>query len=592
MKTNQLNQIEKSSIPHFDVERINAEFEKLTARLGLFGLPKFDADLSDNSKYDVKTIVRATITHRATNKWQRPDAATSHARRIKSIESWYHNEQRLSNLYQSGSIFTLHSAGLISREIGHKVLRYLRRPLNLIEFGPGESYHSRRGDTSVLAKLEPENHSVSYDNLDLWVSLIVTTRGLFRPYLQKWVRMNPKKVNRNRLLGGDWKRTIVLQVIESIPEYVVYGSRQAFVDKDNDEDRVIEVNPLGDVVLQKVVGNAFRKVLLEYGIDLDENQELHKNLISDKTLATIDASKASDTITPWHIKWLLPTELTKIILQLSQEYILATSEDGRSKVWTRQYKLCSMGSGFTFELLTLMFYSIGRIHTSFCYAYGDDLIVPRAHAQDVVESLESVGFIINRKKTFLKGPISESCGAFHVYGFGYITCYSLKFCSNPVEAVATVNKLRRILVDYTSAFGQDEFSDVLLNTHKTLLSHINPVYLGPVSKKTDIPTWVEDANYVYRKKRSSIMRQCFKSNIETLEKIASDFQTQINDYCLVLEFTLTNKVRLRPKSRVRYESLIFAYIHAGRRTKFEIKDRCPDTSIKLRCIDNDGFFVF
>lgn len=67
MKTIKLINIEKSNVPKFDLEGVNAEFQELTSNLGLLGLPKFNADLSDFSRYDVKTIVRATIVHRATN---------------------------------------------------------------------------------------------------------------------------------------------------------------------------------------------------------------------------------------------------------------------------------------------------------------------------------------------------------------------------------------------------------------------------------------------------------------------------------------------------------------------------------------------
>lgn len=370
MKTLRLSAPEKSELPKFDVGAINDQFEQLTTGLGFFGLPKFDASLSNFSRYDVKTIVRATISHRATNKWERPDPTTVSARRQKSIAGWHATESRLKNLDKraaSSVLYRARNAGdRVCYEIGLKVLKQLKKPISIIDFGPGESFNSRQGDTSILAKLEPINHTVSIDNLDLWVNLIVSTRGLLLPYIEYWHRNLKSRVFRktgiiksdsipilctNQFARKDWKRTIVLQVIDSIPGYVVHGSRQAFVDKDNDEDRAIEVNPLGDVVLQKVVGMAFRVVLLEYDIDLDNNQALHKRLIEDKTLATIDASKASDTITADHLRWAFPSTLVDILLRLSQEFILATDENG-CRQWFKQYKLCSMGSGFTFELLT------------------------------------------------------------------------------------------------------------------------------------------------------------------------------------------------------------------------------------------------
>lgn len=599
MKTIRLEQPKKLDLPKFDLAGVNAEFKQLTVSLGLLGLPKFDADLSDYSRFDVKTIVRATITHRATNKWQQPDKSNQSLRRRKTVLGWYDNESRLKNLDLAGVRKTL-ACNRIGYEIGYKVLRRLKNPKSLnIQFGPGESFNSAKGDTSLLAKLEPIHHSVSFDNLDLWVSIIVSFRGLFLPYLEFWWKNIRTKVKGSleeftRVKNQkDWKRAIVHEVIDSIPNYVVLGSRQAFVDKDNEEDRVIEVNPAGDVVCQKVVGSAFREVLLEYGIDLDINQTLHKGLISDKTLATIDASKASDTITLHHIKWLFPLELSIMLQRLSQKWILATTEYG-AKEWTLQNKLCSMGSGFTFELLTTIFYCIGRRHTRIVYAYGDDLIVPRAVASMVVADLESAGFIINRKKTFLSGPLSESCGGYHLEDYGYITCYSLKWCNNPVEAVAAINKLGRILRDYQAKIGTDEFSCLLEKTWRNLLSKTQSLYAGPViSLEKDIPTWIENPNYKKRKKDSAILRDVFHLNLDTIEAYAWSFQRSIIEFDIVYEFKLVNEVRCPTKTKVSYKPLLYAYIKSGMRTKFEIKNHGPDQRVVVKpvLVDSEGYFI-
>jgi hypothetical protein len=75
-----------------------------------------------------------------------------------------------------------------------------------------------------------------------------------------------------------------------------------------------------------------------------------------------------------------------------------------------------MGSGHTFPLQTLLFYSIVKAvvelmgSRSKVDVYGDDIIFASQYSYYVVAVLRNLGFSINQDKSFFDGPFRESCG--------------------------------------------------------------------------------------------------------------------------------------------------------------------------------------
>jgi hypothetical protein len=79
-----------------------------------------------------------------------------------------------------------------------------------------------------------------------------------------------------------------------------------------------------------------------------------------------------------------------------------------------------MGNGATFAIETLVFAAAAYAaekHTFGCWmrditsVYGDDIIVPQLSAPYLITILEALGFSLNREKSFINGPVRESCGA-------------------------------------------------------------------------------------------------------------------------------------------------------------------------------------
>lgn len=198
---------------------------------------------------------------------------------------------------------------------------------------------------------------------------------------------------------------------------VVRGGRLDTVPKDSKTDRVIVIEPEGNMLFQTGLGKMIRKRLRRVGVNLNDqgvNQLLAK-VAARCGLATIDLSRASDSICWMLVKALLPSDWYEwIMLTRSPEVLLP---DG---TWHRLEKVSGMGNGFTFELESLLFYcltvacvelsekegpALGTISV-----YGDDIVVPVVAVPDLIRVFKAVGFEINTTKSYWDGPFRESCG--------------------------------------------------------------------------------------------------------------------------------------------------------------------------------------
>lgn len=155
------------------------------------------------------------------------------------------------------------------------------------------------------------------------------------------------------------------------------------------------------------------------GVDLFDqtwNQELARRGSVDDSLATIDLSSASDSISDRLVWDLLPPRVYEYLDMIRSHR--AVMPDGTSHKWAM---FSSMGNGFTFELETLIFWALAHACVHYLYGlrgdntsisvYGDDIIVPSACAPLLLDVLKSVGFLPNTEKTFISGGFRESCGS-------------------------------------------------------------------------------------------------------------------------------------------------------------------------------------
>lgn len=216
------------------------------------------------------------------------------------------------------------------------------------------------------------------------------------------------------------------------------------VPKSAKTDRVIAVEPQGNQFLQKGVGNYIRSRLKRFGVDLDtqkRNQDLARRAF-DEGLATLDLSAASDSISIELVRCLLPYDWFEYLDKIrSRNYIL----DGNVY---RYHKFSSMGNGFTFELESLIFFAMASavVKEGEISVFGDDIIVPAAYYQDLVEFLSLMGFSVNKAKSFSKGNFYESCGKHYYEKVDVTPVYQADLVTDEASFIRAHNRLMRGLL--------------------------------------------------------------------------------------------------------------------------------------------------
>lgn len=206
---------------------------------------------------------------------------------------------------------------------------------------------------------------------------------------------------------------------QGLPVALAIGKVQ-FVPKSAKEFRSIMVEPTLNTMCQAGVGSYMAERLLTCGVNIKDqtlNQRLAKQGSVDGSLATVDLSSASDT---------LSIELVYDLLGLEWATFLSRFRTGTAmfdgKAITLE-KFSSMGNGFTFPLETLVFHALAwatcrelGVSTRNVNTYGDDIVLPVEAYPLLCSVFTSCGFKVNGEKSFAQGPFRESCGADYYQG--------------------------------------------------------------------------------------------------------------------------------------------------------------------------------
>jgi hypothetical protein len=187
-----------------------------------------------------------------------------------------------------------------------------------------------------------------------------------------------------------------------------------------------------NMYLQKGFGDFFRRRLKSISwkgagdkpvfVDLNNqvnNQRFAQSGSIDGSLATIDLSAASDSVSTNLVETLLPLAWFQALDLVRSEFVSADPKGDAPAI--RLEKFSSMGNGFTFELESLIFWALASACVDLCSdqrlaVYGDDIIVPSAVSGTLIALLNYCGFQTNSEKTFVSGPFRESCGKHYFRG--------------------------------------------------------------------------------------------------------------------------------------------------------------------------------
>jgi hypothetical protein len=227
---------------------------------------------------------------------------------------------------------------------------------------------------------------------------------------------------------------------------ITRSSRLTTVEKNIKERRIIDIQPTFNLFLQKGVGSMIRSRLQRVGVDLDSqsrNQVLAQ-LGLRLGLATIDLSKASDTISYELVRQLLPADWFAVLHDLRTD---STSYQGD---YHHLSKFSAMGNGFTFELESLIFHALcitvmeyeGVAHLEHGI-YGDDIIIPRSAVKCLYHCFRLFGFVPNVDKSWSTTLFRESCGKHFFDGIDVTPIYQKVEVTNPLELAAAGNRLLR-----------------------------------------------------------------------------------------------------------------------------------------------------
>jgi len=234
----------------------------------------------------------------------------------------------------------------------------------------------------------------------------------------------------------------------------VEGNSLFFVSKKDDISRVAASEPVLNLFAQMGVGGFLQEEVLknQFGIDLRFQQELNRaaalKASIDGKQVTIDLSSASDMNAVALGEATLPRGFFGLLMA-SRSPVTILPDGTRVPL----KMISTMGNGFTFPLETLFFASAvkavyavhgkphGRPGQDYC-VFGDDIIVDRDVASEVVAFLGDLGFKVNVDKTFFDGPFRESCGVDAWEGVDIRPVF-IRGLETDVEKFSAFNRLAR-----------------------------------------------------------------------------------------------------------------------------------------------------
>lgn len=227
------------------------------------------------------------------------------------------------------------------------------------------------------------------------------------------------------------------------------AARIVTVPKNFKADRMICVEPLMNSYIQRGIGVMMRRRLLREGVNLRDqsrNQSLAYQGSVSKRLATVDLSSASDTISAGLVDSLFPRDWYEYM------FLSRTAWGEFDNQIERFEKFSAMGNGYTFEMESLIFYSIAcavaNLHgegTSPISVYGDDIILSSSLVPALAEVFSLLGFTLNSDKTFFGSDgFRESCGKHYLDGVDVTPFYFRTFSKGCTELlILAANNLKR-----------------------------------------------------------------------------------------------------------------------------------------------------
>lgn len=240
-----------------------------------------------------------------------------------------------------------------------------------------------------------------------------------------------------------------LEIVTIIPPEEEQPVRVVPVPKTLKSPRIIAIEPCCMQYVQQGIRDFLYEGLESYWLtrghinfrDQGINQRLAMESSVDGRLATIDLSDASDRV-PWSLAQLMFRSSPELLESIDAcRSTSAHLPDGR--IVAPLKKFASMGSALCFPVEAMYFYTVCVVAlldsmslscspsnvllvTRDLYVYGDDIVVPVANADVVLDYLQKYNCKVNTNKTFVSGNFRESCGVDAFRGYEVTPIYLRK----------------------------------------------------------------------------------------------------------------------------------------------------------------------
>jgi hypothetical protein len=235
-------------------------------------------------------------------------------------------------------------------------------------------------------------------------------------------------------------------------------SKIVTVSKNAKTDRTIAIEPGINLWFQKGIGSMIRSRLKRNGVDLNDqsvNQERSRIASKFNKLATVDFSMASDTVSYALVEEVLPSSWFCLL----DNFRSASGLVGKNEIPFAKFS--SMGNGFTFELESLLFYTMAlaccetlSIETSGVSVYGDDVVIPSSAYDLFAKVSADLGFKVNLSKSYDSGCYRESCGSHFWLGFPIKPIFHKETFDGQQSVIKAANLLRTLARGH-SIYGCD-----------------------------------------------------------------------------------------------------------------------------------------
>lgn len=383
-------------------------------------------------------------------KFEVPCNESATARTEKCWSDWIHYDQSIQG-FKSPLLFPELYRARVKNVVLHPV-RY-----DTYDLPKGSEFVATMGQNSVESRLSRSVWTCTKDNFDDFAKFVYKHKAMKRAFRRRYADWFSKRDVEGSMTQFDkylFKRfqhhtkpswSCFLWKLSVITKFV-HGSRFSQVPKNNLVNRPINIEPFGNMIVQRQVGNHLRSELNRvFGHDLDTLASEHRKKISLAGIATIDLKNASDSISLSFCEWFFPPHIANTLRKCRSEFIL-----GPDGSYHKLKKISSMGNGFTFELMTWIITSVAKELDNESSVFGDDIIINATKARRLIEILECIGFTVNIEKSFIDGPFKESCGGNFHEEEGYIKSFDFRYPLNIHDCVIIYNKAKYLSAVYPS----------------------------------------------------------------------------------------------------------------------------------------------